>query len=71
LPEPGQTVGYEGTNAVLTGWGYLSFGECGTYFVTVVILMLFLTYNCTAQTAIVVCNFCNVIETVIIILHLR
>lgn len=32
LPEPGQTVAYEGTSAVLTGWGYLSFGEHRTCF---------------------------------------
>ena len=32
LPEPGQTVAYEGANAILTGWGYLSFGECRTFY---------------------------------------
>lgn len=33
LPEPGQRMTYVGTHAVLTGWGYLSFGECETFFV--------------------------------------
>jgi len=32
LPEPGQAVAYEGISAVLTGWGYLSFGEHRTCF---------------------------------------
>lgn len=50
LPEPGQqTVAYEGTSAVLTGWGYLSFGEHKMcfFFFTVVILMLPLAYDST------------------------
>jgi hypothetical protein len=48
LPESGQTVAYGGTSAILTGWGYLSFGEhrmC--LFCTVVILVLPLAYDCT------------------------
>lgn len=49
LPEPDWRKTYAGTHAVLTGWGYLSFGECETCFITAVIL-------CFAH------NFCHMME---------
>lgn len=41
LPDPRQRMAYVGTHAVLTGWGYLSFGKCET-FITAAVSMLHL-----------------------------
>jgi hypothetical protein len=35
LPEPNKRMTYIGTHAVLTGWGYLSFGKYETFIVIV------------------------------------
>lgn len=40
LPEPRQRMAYIGTHAVLTGWGYLSFGKCETFIIAGISMLL-------------------------------